>query len=111
VGEVEWGAEVAMTSRIEREQIERAVRAICEGWRGVPSVVGHRMSICPYSTGETAVFVTVIPDEQTEDKDWTSRNLDPLCDTIREAIAATGSDRWGYTFFRKPSDLAEGAVA
>ncbi len=100
-----------MESRIESERIQTAVRLVCNEWRGVPRVVGCRVSVGDDSVGFPAVFVDVVLDESTRDEEWTSANLDRITEALRTAVTGVGSDRWVYTTFYRPSDLAEGAVA
>ncbi len=89
----------------EVEQIESALRAITHSMPAGPRVVDLRFDLGVDEAGDPAIFVVVLLDEGTKEKDWVSPRLDPIADRVREALRAAEVRRWPYVRFAKPSDL------
>ncbi len=75
-----------------------------------PVVVDVRFELGDDSTGDPAVFVMTLLDEQTRDEEWTSENLDPIVDQLTEAVVGTGLDRLVYVRFARPSEASSNGV-
>ena len=89
----------------ETQQIRDAIDATRKGLQSKPSIVEVRFDLGEDSTGDPAVFVLALLDDETRDEDWTSTNLDPIADRLTEAVVATGVGRLVYVRFARPSDL------
>lgn len=89
----------------ETQQIRDAIDATRKDLQSKPSIVEVRFDLGEDSTGDPAVFVLALLDDKTQDKDWTSKNLDPIADRLTEAVVATGVGRIVYVRFARPSDL------
>ncbi|MCC5785859.1 MAG: hypothetical protein EA423_07995 [Phycisphaerales bacterium] len=98
-----------MTERREVELIRKALDAVKADWKTTPKIVEIRFEIGDDHTGDPAVDVLVLIDNATKDEDWTSENLDPIADRVREEIEKLNIDRLVHVGYRRPDDLAEAA--
>lgn len=93
------------------KKIEHAVAEAAGHFAAPPTkVVRSEFTVGEDQTGDPAVFVTVFLDDATRDEDWTSKNLDPIVDRIRQAVASTGVERFVYVRFLRPKDLSSEAA-
>ncbi len=89
----------------ESELFRAALESVVSANGRPPTVIGTRFELGSDQGGDPAVFVTVLLDEATKDEDWTSPKLDPSADRIRALLRGTGTARWPYVRFARPSDL------
>ena len=89
----------------EFDEIRRILETISGPQPSRPSVVGTRFELGIDQADDPAVYVTVLLDDKTKSKDWTSPKLDPIADRVKEAIRAGGIAHWPSVRFATPSDL------
>ena len=94
-----------MGKRDEARTIQEALQNVVQTTADVPRLEAFRLELGTDQAGDPAAFVTAILEERTPDEMWTSDHLDPIESRIRAAVEASGSDRWVYVRFARPSDL------
>ncbi len=100
-----------MTIRKEAELVTEAVEKVKRGWSSQPRIVGIEFEIGEDHTGDPSVDVLVLLAEETRDEDWTSKNLNPITDLLRQEIRDRDIDRIVYVRFLRPSERNQTGLA
>lgn len=94
-----------MARASETDRIQATLDGLPRSSPPSPTIVGTDFELGTDQADDPAVFIVVFLDERTKDKDWISTKLDPIADTIRNALREAGVERWVYVRFARPSDL------
>jgi hypothetical protein len=72
-----------------------------------PRVVEIRHKLGRDWSGDEAVWIWLILDDETRAKDWDFRRLKPLIERVEEAVARSPLEVWPYVAVRSKSEQDE----
>lgn len=100
--------------RNEADEIKAKIEEIMVEWNSAgkqPKLVGvHSVRVGTDSTGDPAVHVTMLLDDNTPDEYWASKHVSPLVERIRKVTESESAQRFTYVNFASPSDLPSEAA-
>lgn len=87
------------------DRVNAALKSASTSAPAGPKIVDTRLELGMDEAGDAAAFITVVLDESTRGDEWTSANLRPIADHIKNSLRDSGIGYWPYVRFAKPSDL------